>query len=290
MKLLLLTTAALAGFAANSLLTRAALGAGRIDAATFTAIRLLTGAAALALITGVRRTRLATTSTAPGTGPVIRGSWPSSLVLAAYAVTFTLAYVRIGASVGALVLFGGVQVTMVGAGVLSGERPARIDWVGLLVAFAGLLTLTLPGATAPDPTGAILMAIAGVCWGLYSLAGRRSADPLSTTAGNFARAALLGVAFFAVRFPARVITLDGIAAAAASGSLASGVGYTLWYAALPRLAAWRAAVLQLTVPVATGLVAAWLLHEPVTGRLLVATLLIASGVLLTSWPGWHRHR
>ena len=280
MKLLLLTAAALVGFAANSLLTRSALGAGQIDAATFTAVRLLTGALTLAAITRVRG----------GTSTDARGSWASSLWLAGYAVSFTLAYTRIGASVGALVLFGCVQLTMIGAGVIAGERPGRIDWVGLALAASGLLTLTLPGVTAPDPIGLLLMVLAGVCWGLYSLAGRRSADPLGTTAGNFARAALFGVLFFLVRFPSRFITSSGLGLAAASGSLASGVGYTFWYAALPALPAWRAAVLQLTVPVLTALSAAVLLHEPVTARLLVATALIAGGVAITSWPAWHRAR
>jgi drug/metabolite transporter (DMT)-like permease len=280
LKLLLLTAAALTGFAANSLLTRSALGAGRIDAATFTAVRLLTGALALSLITHAR-----------GPAPVkARGSWRSSLWLAGYAVCFTIAYTRLGASVGALVLFGCVQMTMIGAGVLAGERPARIDWAGLCLAATGLVTLTLPGLTAPDPIGFLLMAAAGACWGFYSLAGRRSADPLGTTTGNFARAALFGLAFFLVRFPSRVITVEGLAFAAASGSLASGVGYTLWYSVLPSLAAWRAAVLQLTVPVITALFASVLLHEPVTGRLLIATALISGGVLITNWPAWHRSR
>jgi drug/metabolite transporter (DMT)-like permease len=153
------------------------------------------------------------------------------------------------------VLFGGVQITMIGAGVIAGERPARIDWAGLLLAATGLLTLTVPGLTAPDPVGFVLMVVAGACWGFYSLAGRTSSDPLGTTAGNFTRAALFGALFYLVRLPARFITVDGLGFAAASGSLTSGVGYTLWYAALPALPAWRAAVLQLTVPVITALFA-----------------------------------
>ena len=271
----MLTAAALTGFAANSLLTRSALGAGRIDAATFTAVRLVTGALALGLITTFRRHSSSRT--------IGSGSWISSLWLAGYAVCFTLAYTRIGASVGALVLFGCVQLTMIGAGMIRGERPARIDWAGLALAAGGLLALTLPGVTAPDPAGLVLMIVAGACWGLYSLAGRKSADPLGTTAGNFARAALFGVLFFLLRLPSQIVTARGLAFAAASGSLASGLGYTLWYAALPAFPAWRAAVLQLTVPVITALFAAVLLGEPVTGRLVFATVLIASGVILTSW-------
>jgi drug/metabolite transporter (DMT)-like permease len=259
-------------------LTRAALGAGRIDAASFTVIRLVTGAATLLLLSRIRTRRSHD-----------RGSWRSAVFLGGYAVAFTLAYLRIGASAGALILFGTVQVTMVGVGLARGERPARIDWAGFALACAGLLVLTLPGVTAPDPLGLVLMFLAGIGWGLYSLAGRGSRDPLGATTGNFVRASAFGVLFVLLASRSLHFTSAGVWLAVASGSLASGVGYTLWYAALPSLAAWRAAILQLLVPVLTALVAAGMLNEPVTARLAAAAGLIAAGVWLTVWPSWHQH-
>jgi drug/metabolite transporter (DMT)-like permease len=268
-----LTSAALIGFSANSLLTRAALSAGRIDPASFTVLRLLTGAVTLAILIGGRRQPRAD-----------RGSWRSAAALAGYAIFFTLAYTRIGAGVGALILFGSVQVTMIGVGLARGERPGRLDWLGLLLALAGLLVFTLPGAAAPDLFGTLLMAVAGISWGAYSLAGRQSRDPLGATAGNFLRATALGLLAFAALGETRPhITTAGASLAAASGSLASGVGYTLWYSALPSLAAWRAAVVQLVVPVLTALAAVLLLDETITSRLAAATALVALGVGLTIW-------
>ena len=263
-------TAALIGFSANSLLTRGALGADLLDAGSFTAIRLLTGALTLTLLARLR-------------APAVRegGSWRSAAALAGYAIAFTLAYRRIGAGVGALVLFGAVQVTMIGTGLVRGERPRRLDWLGVAIAFAGLLVFTIPGATAPDAIGTALMATAGVCWGIYSLAGRRSRDPLGATAGNFVRATAFGLIFAAALSASSHVTAAGVWLAAASGSLASGVGYTLWYAALPSLPAWRAAVVQLVVPILTAVAAAPLLGEAITMRLAIAAALVTAGVGLT---------
>lgn len=277
MRTFALTSAALVGFAANSLLTRAALGTGSLDPATFTLVRLVAGALTLAVLVRLRNR------------PVRDyGSWVSAIALGVYIVPFTLAYGRISASVGALVLFGAVQVTMIGAGLIRGERPARIDWLGVLLALGGLLVLTIPGVTAPDPIGMALMATAGVCWGVYSLVGREAPDPLAATAGNFARATAAGVLFAAVSGSSRHITSHGLLLATASGSLASGVAYTFWYAALPALAAWRAAVVQLIVPVLTAISAAMLLNEAITSRLVLATSLVLLGVLLTIVPRWHQ--
>jgi len=271
-RVLLLTTATLIGFSANSLLTRGALGGGSIDAPSFTLIRLATGAAALALLLAARRTPAAD-----------RGAWTSAAALAGYAVAFTLAYTRIGAALGALLLFGAVQVTMIGTGLVRGERPGRRDWAGVALATAGLVVLTLPGATSPDALGALLMIAAGACWGAYSIAGRRSRDPLATTAGNFIRAAVLAAAALALLLPRGHVTWAGVLLASASGALASGVAYTLWYAVLPHLAAWRAALVQLIVPVLTAAGAAWLLDESLSLRLFAATGLIGAGVWLTVW-------
>jgi drug/metabolite transporter (DMT)-like permease len=274
LRVFLLTAAALVGFSANSLLTRAALGGGQLDAATFMAVRLVTGAVTLVVLARLRRTA----------GTSDRGSWTLASSLAFYAIFFTLAYKRIGAGVGALVLFGSVQVTMIGTGLARGERPSVTDWIGLTLAAAGLLTFTLPGASAPDPLGVVLMALAGACWGAYSLGGRGRRDPLGATAGNFVRATLFGVAFAALSTDARHLTATGLLLATASGALASGVGYTLWYAALPSLTAWRAAIVQLIVPVLTAIAAAVLLHETVTLRLAGATALILTGVWLSARP------
>ncbi|MEZ5316578.1 MAG: DMT family transporter [Vicinamibacterales bacterium] len=277
MRVFLLTAATMACFAANSLLTRGALGGGRLDWASFMLIRLVTGAVTMTMLVRAR-----------GRAPADRGGWVPALTLAAYAVTFTYAYTRIGAAVGALLLFGAVQVTMIGTGLARGERPARVDWGGVVLAVAGLLALTLPGATAPDGLGAALMLAAGVCWGAYSLLGRGSRDPLAVTADNFVRASAMGLVGVAAFVSRDTFTMSGFWLAAASGAVASGIGYTLWYTVLPHLAAWRAAIAQLTVPVLTALLAAALLAEAVPTRLVVATALVLAGVGLTTIPALHR--
>lgn len=265
------------GFAANSLLTRGALAPERIDWASFTLIRLVAGAVTLAALVRLR-----------GQPRAAAGSWLGGVMLAGYAVAFTYAYTRIGAAVGALLLFGAVQATMIGVGIARGERPRVVDWAGMALAVVGLLVLTLPGAAAPDAIGAALMMAAGVCWGVYSLAGRGSRDPLAATAENFLRAAFLAALAVGWLLAWASLTPAGVGLALASGALASGLAYTLWYAALPSLAAWRAAVVQLTVPVITALLAAWLLDEVVSSRLIGATVLIAAGVVLTVAPGRRR--
>jgi drug/metabolite transporter (DMT)-like permease len=270
----LLTALTMVAFASNSLLTRGALGAGAIDASGFALVRLATGSLTLALLLRAR--------SRPRTGG---GSWLSAAALAGYAVAFTLAYETIGAGIGALLLFAAVQVTMIGAGIWRGERPRARDWGGFGLAFGGLLWLTLPGAARPSLAGAALMIAAGICWGGYSLAGRSSRNSLAATAGNFWRASILAAFAFLLIAPPAHATGLGIGMAAASGALASGVGYTIWYAVLPRLAAWRAALVQLTVPVLTALAAVPLLGESVTSRLGVATALVAAGVWLAISPG-----
>jgi len=269
----LLTAAALTGFAANSLLTRSALGGGWLDAPSFTIIRLVTGALTLALLLRIT----------PGQsgGTKIRGSWSAGAALAGYAIAFTVAYTRIGAAVGALLLFGAVQATMIGVGLARGERLGARDWVALALAAAGLGWLTVPGASAPNALGAALMIGAGACWSIYSLAGRGSRHPLADTSANFWRAALLcALALGALVSPAG-FTWHGALLATASGALASGVGYTLWYMALPHLAAWRAALLQMTVPVITAIAASVLLAEVITPRLLGSAVLVTAGVALS---------
>lgn len=270
-RLAAITGAALIGFAANSLLTRGALAANRIDPASFLALRLGSGAAALWLLSR---------SHARSKGDPAN-NWTSALALAGYAVFFTFAYTRIGAGLGALAAFGAVQATMIAAGVRGGERPSWRDICGLAIALAGLATLTIPGATAPPLTGVALMAGAGICWGVYSLRGRRSRDPLVSTADNFLRTVPIGLAVLALEWRSAFLTPTGVALAVISGAITSGVGYALWYAALPQLTAWRAAVIQLLTPVLTVAAAIVMLGESMSARILLAGGLIISGVLLS---------
>jgi drug/metabolite transporter (DMT)-like permease len=266
---------ALLGFAANSLLTRMALRPRLVDAASFMLIRLSMGAIALVLLARLRRPA----------AELRHGSWLSALLLFGYAAPFSYAYLRIGAGVGALILFGSVQVTMIGWGLVRGERPRPGEWIGLLVAFAGLAALTLPGTSRPDVLSFLLMLLAGVAWGAYSLRGRRAGDPLGATAGNFLRsvplAALLASGLvLSGSVGALHASAEGIALAVASGALASGVAYTFWYTALPGLTALRAALVQLTVPVLAALGAIVLLDERPSARLLGSGLAVLGGVTL----------
>jgi drug/metabolite transporter (DMT)-like permease len=263
------TAAALVGFAANSLLCRGALGRGHADAATFTSIRLVSGALALWLL--ARRAPSAIFAA---------GRWPSAAALFTYAAAFSLAYVRIGAAVGALLAFGAVQATMIAWALRTGERPGWTEWGGLALAAGGVIFLVSGGLRAPDPAGAALMLLAGVAWGVYSLIGRSSVRPLETTAGNFARTVPFTIAFSLASPGAAHVTRTGFVLAVASGAIASGVGYSLWYGALPGLTATRAAVVQLSVPVLAALGGVLLLGESLTARLVGSAAAILGGVAL----------
>jgi len=269
--LLPLVVMALAGFAANSLLTRAALGGGHLDPMAFMMVRLASGAAMLAGLVRLRSVARAG-----------RGSWLMALMLAGYAVAFTMAYTRIAAGAGALLLFASVHLTMFGAGLVRGERPSGRGLIGTALAIVGLLVLTMPGLQAPDVAGAVLMILAGLCWGVYSLAGKRSADPLATTSDNFLRATLICVPLALVARDTTVVSPTGLTMAVLSGAIASGLAYAAWYAVLPHIAAWRAALLQLVVPVATALAAVVVLSEPMTSRLALALALVIGGIAFTS--------
>jgi drug/metabolite transporter (DMT)-like permease len=271
LRFVLATAAALIAFAANSLLCRAALGAGRADAASFTLLRLSSGAAVLLLLSR-------------GTGGARGGSWPSALALFVYAAAFSFAYFSLSAGVGALLLFGSVQVTMIGAGIAAGERPPALVWAGLVLALGGLVHLSLRGARVPSLGGTGLMLAAGVAWGVYSLRGRRSGPPLPATADNFRRAAPLAalVSIVAVLAGAIHLTPAGAALAVASGAITSGLGYVAWYSALPHLTAARAAVLQLSVPVIAAAGGVLLLGEVLTARLLISGAAVLVGIALAS--------
>jgi drug/metabolite transporter (DMT)-like permease len=267
------TAGALTGFAANSLLTRAAVGPALIDGVTFTSVRLLAGALALGGLVHVMAAKHSTTRRSQAS------PWMGAGALAGYAYAFAFAYTRIDAGTGALLLFGAVQLTMTSWGIACGERPRVAEWLGFGVALSGLIVLTRPGQHAPDPLGAVLMAAAGVCWGVYSLLGRQADAPLPRTFTNFALAAGAGTLVLALPL-ALHITTRGVLLAAISGSVASGLGYTLWYRAVPALSRFRAALVQLSVPAVTA-AAAWpLLGEPITARLLWSGLLILGGILL----------
>jgi drug/metabolite transporter (DMT)-like permease len=261
-----LTAIAMLAFAANSILCRLALARSGIDPASFTLIRIVSGAAMMAAICAVARG-----------GRPSGGSWRAALALFAYAAAFSFAYVSLPAGVGALLLFGAVQATMVITGIVRGEHPTPGQWVGLALALAGLAALVAPGVSAPPLAGAILMLGAGVSWGAYSLMGRRSADPLGATAGNFLRAVPMALVL-ALPLIRETPPLAGLTYAAMSGAAASGLGYTIWYAALPGLSAAEGASVQLSVPVITALAGAALLAEPITLRLSLASAAVLGGI------------
>ena len=269
----ILTVLAMTAFAGNSLLCRLALKNTGIDAASFTAIRLVSGALVLWLVT--RQFRLGQ----PG-----KGNWLSALALFAYAAAFSFAYTSLPAGAGALLLFGAVQATMIGYGLWSGERLQPVQTAGLALALGGLSGLLLPGASAPPLAASGLMIGAGMAWGIYSLRGRGAGDPTRVTAGNFLRAAPFALAFslgvFLVNEQGASFDAAGFAYAALSGAVTSGLGYAIWYTALPALKAVTAATVQLSVPVIAALGGIALLGEPVTLRLVLASGAILGGIAL----------
>jgi drug/metabolite transporter (DMT)-like permease len=268
----LLTAVAMLAFAANSLLCRLALQRGEIDPGSFAGIRLVSGAIVLAVIVRFRSER-----------PVpSHADWLAAAMLFAYVAFFSFAYLSLSAGTGALILFGAVQLTMFSVGLRSGEKFGSVAWLGLALAVGGLVYLVSPGIAAPPLVGAALMAIAGVAWGVYSLRGRRVADPLAATAGNFARATPLAL-FLSVLFiiNARAYANEaGVALAIASGALTSGIGYVIWYAALSKLTAMRAATVQLSVPLIAAFGGVAFLSEAITPRLAAASATILGGIAM----------
>jgi drug/metabolite transporter (DMT)-like permease len=264
-----LTSLAMIAFAGNSLLCRQALKHTAIDPASFTAIRLVSGALMLWLVTRLKPT-----------APSGAGNWPSALALFAYAAGFSFAYVSLPAASGALLLFGAVQATMIGHGIRVGERLHILQIVGVIIAFGGLVGLLLPGLSAPPLTGSLLMIGAGVAWGVYSLRGKGAGDPTRVTAGNFIRAVPITVVLSAVMVHFTSVDGAGIFYAVASGALASGLGYALWYTVLPTLKNTSAASVQLSVPVIASLGGIVFLGEPMTLRLALASVAILGGIAL----------
>ncbi len=256
-------------FAGNSLLCRLALKQTSMDATSFTTIRLVSGALVLWLVTRNRHG-------APAGG----GNWLSALALFFYAAGFSFAYVSLPAATGALLLFGAVQTTMIGYGLWSGERLRRLQLVGLVLAFSGLFGLLLPGLSAPPLAGSLLMLGAGLAWGIYSLRGKGAGDPTRVTAGNFLRAAPVAMALSLFMLKGTSLDTAGFWYAVSSGALTSGIGYAIWYAALPGLKATNAATVQLSVPVIAALGGIAFLGEPITLRLALASAAILGGIAL----------
>jgi drug/metabolite transporter (DMT)-like permease len=268
-RIIALTSLAMFAFASNSLLCRVALKDTGMDAASFTTIRLASGAMMLWLITQMsRRTRDG------------HGNWVSASALFAYAAGFSFAYVSLPAATGALLLFAAVQATMIGHGLRTGERLLKLQLAGLLLALGGFVYLMLPGLSAPPLLGSLLMIGAGVAWGVYSLRGKGSGDPTRVTAGNFLRAVPFAAAMSVFMFTRTSLQIEGIWYAVASGAIASGIGYVIWYTGLPALKAVNAATVQLSVPVLAALGGIIFLDEPLSLRLVLASVAILGGIAL----------
>jgi drug/metabolite transporter (DMT)-like permease len=268
-RIFILTFLAMIAFAGNSLLCRAALRQTRIDPATFTVIRIISGAVALCLIAMIRKKSWRDA-----------GNWPSAFALFAYAAAFSFAYVSLSAGTGALLLFGAVQATMISWSVRRGERLHARQLLGLLLALAGLVVLVFPGLSAPPLIGSILMLTAGIAWGVYSLRGKGAGDPAAATTGNFVRAVPLAAILSLALLPWAQIDTAGVRYAVLSGATASGLGYVVWYTALPHLKAASAATVQLSVPVLAAVGGILFLGEQLTFRLLVGAAAVLGGIAL----------
>ena len=301
MKAALYTITALIAFAANSLLCRMALADGAIDAWNFTAIRLLSGAACLGLImmaqahylrrnslkrtslkqNSLKRTALKQTGNFDPAVLTDKGDWLSAISLVVYALCFSVAYQALDTGTGALILFAVVQLTMIGWGIYNKEPLNRIQWLALLIALIGFVYLMLPSAATPSLSGALMMAVSGAAWGIYSIRGKTCVSPLRTTGFNFLRSlvavpilALIGMSYLST------ISMTGVMLAVASGAIASGIGYSMWYVAMPLLKTTQSAVVQLCVPVLAALMGVVFLSEQLTLEFIIASSVILSAVLV----------
>ena len=288
MRLILITSLTMIAFAANSVLGRMAIGSGDaplIDPASFSAIRLISGALMLAVLVGL-------TGSGSARSPRFQsGSWASALALFAYAVAFSYAYVALETGIGALILFACVQATMIGWALKEGDRPSGLEWLGLATAFGAFIWLVSPGLSAPDPWAAALMAVSGIAWGAYSLRGRGLPDPLKATADNFMRslAFLLPLGAMVLLTGADVHASGrGLVLAVISGAVTSGLGYALWYRVLRQIGATHGAIVQLTVPVIAAIGGSLFVAEGWSLRLVVSSLLILGGVAVAILAKQHR--
>ena len=295
MKVALYTIIALIAFAANSLLCRMALADGAIDAWNFSAIRLLSGAACLGLImllqahflkrNALKRKLLKRTSlkqtALQQTGSKEKGDWLSAISLVIYAICFSVAYQALDTGTGALILFSAVQLTMIGWGIYNKERLNGVQWTALLIALIGFIYLMLPSAAMPSLSGALIMAISGIAWGIYSIRGKTCVSPLRTTGFNFLRSlvavpilALIGMSYLST------ISMTGVILATVSGAIASGIGYSIWYVAMPLLKTTQSAVVQLCVPVLAALMGVVFLSEQLTLEFIIVSSVILGAVLI----------
>ncbi|MDQ6975744.1 MAG: DMT family transporter [Mariprofundaceae bacterium] len=273
LKTITLTALALLAFAANSVICRLALGNHAIDASTFTVLRLLSGSIVLLLLMTSMKKNTAVNPT--------KGSWGASFMLFLYAVTFSYAYITLDTGTGALILFAAVQITMVVLSIISGNRLRFNEWLGAIIAFSGFVYLILPRVTAPSMTGFFLMTVAGIAWGIYTLQGRNSTNPLMDTAYNFFRTTPFIVLLALITINNHTsASWEGIVWALLSGGLTSGIGYTVWYIALQGLSSTLAAVLQLSVPVIAALGGVLFVSEEISVRLIVSTFIVLGGILV----------
>lgn len=271
LKTIILTGLALIAFAANSVLCRLALGNEAIDASSFTVIRLLSGAIVLCLII---------VTTQKNTAASTKGGWTASFMLFLYAITFSYAYISLDTGTGALILFGSVQITMILLSLVSGTRLHLAEWIGVALAFTGFFYLILPGVTAPSTTGFLLMATAGIAWGIYTLKGRGSKNPLMDTAYNFFRTIPLVILLVIATINNTNYSSEGILLAVVSGGITSGIGYTIWYIALGGLSSTQAAVLQLSVPVIAAFGGIIFVSEAIAFRLIISAIMVLGGILM----------
>ncbi|MEH6772318.1 MAG: DMT family transporter [Cereibacter changlensis] len=278
----LLTAVAMLAFAANSVLNRLALAQGEADAVSYTGVRLASGALVLGLLLALR-------GAAPRVGR-IGGSLGGAVSLCVYAIAFSFAYLQLGAGTGALLLFASVQIGMLGWAIRQGDRPGGLEAAGFALAILFLALLLMPGLTAPDPLGALLMVLAGLAWAAFTLIGRGSTAPLIDTAGNFLRCLPLALLLILAGMLTEGATLAGWLYAIASGALASGLGYAIWYGVLPRLGRSTAAYVQLTVPALAAAGGVLFIAEPLTLRLALCSAGILGGVGLALWGAEARRR
>ena len=272
-KTVLFTGLALIAFAANSVLCRLALGGSAIDASTFTIVRLLSGVIVLTVILNISKIN-------SNSSPSTKGSWPASIALFLYAITFSFAYVTLETATGALILFGSVQITMILLSIFSGNRLHISEWVGMAIAFAGFVYLVLPGVTTPSVIGFFLMTVSGIAWGVYTLKGRGSKSPIMDTAFNFLRTLPFVIILAIITIKYAHYSSEGILLAALSGGIASGIGYLIWYIALSGLSVTQAAVLQLLVPVIAAVGGIIFVSESISLRLAVSSTMILGGILM----------
>lgn len=291
-QLVLLTGLTLACFAGNSVLCRLALKQTALDAASFTSVRLVSGALMLGLLAANRRVDAGQAAQSPTkvAPPWWGGNWGSALALFVYAATLSFAYTDIGTGLGALLLFGAVQATMVVAGWWVGERLNLRQWVGFILALAGMVALLLPGLSAPPLKNALLMLLSGAAWGVYSLRGRTGGDPVQASAGNFGRAALLALLQSALFWSSWRWDLTGFVYALLSGAVTSGLGYALWYTVLPSLTVTRAATLQLGVPVLASVAGLMFVQEAITLRLVLTSVAVMGGIAMVVLGRQHLNR